>query len=174
MIGGMTDAESASRDSAFWRFSLRFYALPNVAPACIELQDKAGVDVNLMLFLLFLADGKRLVTAADVARLDSTISSWREEVVMPLRELRRKLKTGVGGIAPERSEPFRNLIKRVELESERLEQARLEQEVSAFLTKAPSREAAAEANLAAYAAHLGSLPATPVKIIRDAFTSLAP
>ena len=93
---------------------------------------------------------------------------------MPLRELRRKLKTGVGGIAPERSEPFRNLIKRVELESERLEQARLEQEVSAFLTKAPSREAAAEANLAAYAAHLGSLPATPVKIIRDAFTSLAP
>jgi uncharacterized protein (TIGR02444 family) len=173
MLTDSSDAPSA-RDSAFWRFSLRFYALENVAPACIELQDKAGVDVNLMLFLLFLADDKRVVTAADVARLDSKISSWRTEVVMPLRDLRRKLKTGVGEIAPERSEAFRNLIKRVELESERLEQARLEHEAASLLTKARSREAAAEANLAAYAAHLGSLPAAPVKIILDAFTASAP
>ena len=43
------------RGSPFWQFSLRFYRLPGVAEACIELQEQAGVDVNLLLFLLWQA-----------------------------------------------------------------------------------------------------------------------
>jgi uncharacterized protein (TIGR02444 family) len=164
----------SSRDSTFWRFSLRFYALPNVAPACIELQDKVGVDVNLMLFLLFLAEDKCVLTREEVARLDSAIAVWRSEVVIPLRDLRRKLKIGIGEIPPETSEPFRNMVKRIELESERLEQTRLEEHFSTFLTKAPSREVAADANLASYAAHLGPFPQGAVKIILAAFTASPP
>ena len=101
----MSDATS-SRDSAFWRFSLRFYALPNVAPACLELQDKAGVDVNLMLFLLFLADNNRTLTRDDVARLDAEIAPWREHVVMPLRDLQRWGMRGQSGCCSDsRSKP---------------------------------------------------------------------
>jgi len=169
----MSDAPS-SRDSAFWRFSLRFYALPDVAPACLELQDKAGVDVNLMLFLLFLADGKRTLTKTDVAQLDAAIARWRNDVVVPLRDLRRRLKSGIGDIPPAESDGLRNMVKRVELEAERLEQSRLERDGAALGTAASSRDAAAKANLAAYAAHLGSFPATPAKIILDAFTTAAP
>ena len=49
----MTAPASPSAGSPFWRFSLRFYRLPEVADACITLQEQAGVDVNLLLFLLW-------------------------------------------------------------------------------------------------------------------------
>jgi len=38
--------------SPFWRFSLRFYARAKISAICLLLQDEAGVDVNLLLFLL--------------------------------------------------------------------------------------------------------------------------
>ncbi len=60
----MTDATPAG--SPFWQFSLRFYRLPNVADACIALQEDAGVDVNLLLYLLFQACQRRQLSAADV------------------------------------------------------------------------------------------------------------
>lgn len=156
----MTAAEPALRDSAFWRFSLRFYALPDVAPACLALQDEANVDVNLLLFLLFLAEQGRAVTRDDVARLDAEIAAWRAEVVEPLRAVRRRLKTGVGDVPPATSETLRNMVKKIELEAERLEQGRLEKEAST-LGKPAHRETAARANLAAYEAHLGGLPQAP-------------
>jgi uncharacterized protein (TIGR02444 family) len=39
-------------DDPFWRFSLDLYGRPGVAPACLALQDEAGADVNLVLYLL--------------------------------------------------------------------------------------------------------------------------
>ena len=51
-------AESKKQASPFWRFSLRIY--PAVADTCLELQDRFGVDVNVLLFLLFAArNGQR-------------------------------------------------------------------------------------------------------------------
>src|SRR5882672_2461911 len=167
MIRGMTGAapDKSSRESPFWRFSLRFYGLADVAAACLELQDKAGVDVNLMLFLLFLADEKRAVTKDEVARLDARIASWRAQVVMPLRDVRRRLKGGIGEIPQDLSEGLRNMVKRVELEAERLEQGQLESEGAELGTKTASRDAAAEANLGAYGAFLGALPDAPLKTV---------
>ena len=47
-------------DEALWRFSLTFYARPGVSEALIALQDRAGFDVNLMLFALWLGvSGRR-------------------------------------------------------------------------------------------------------------------
>lgn len=162
-------------DSPFWRFSLKFYALPGVAPACLVLQDKGGADVNLLLFLLFLAETCRQVTRDDVARLDTQIRAWREGTVVPLRALRRRLKDGVEPIPLAASEGFRNHIKRVELEAERIEQRTLESMAGTWKPSlAPSRKAAVEASLAAYEAHLGPLPQEALKIVLDAFTNAPP
>ena len=168
----MTDADPSSRDSAFWRFSLRFYALPDVAPACLALQDEANVDVNLMLFLLFLAENGRAITSDDVARLDASIVPWRTQVVEPLRALRRRLKTGVGDVPPVTGEALRNMVKKIELEAERLEQGRLEN-AAPTLGKPASRNEAAHANLAAYEAYLGRLPDAPKSFILKAFSDHA-
>jgi uncharacterized protein (TIGR02444 family) len=164
MSGG---PDPSSTESAFWRFSLRFYALPDVAPACLTLQDEANVDVNLLLLLLFVADQGRAVTREDVARLDAAIAPWRGEVVEPLRALRRRLKTGIGEFPP--NEGFRNMVKKIELEAERLEQGRLERAAS-NLGKPADRLSAARANLAAYEAYLGRLPEAQKEAILAAFS----
>ena len=53
--------------SPFWQFSIKFYAVPGVAQACIELQDQAQVDVNILFFLLWNATQGRTYKKADVA-----------------------------------------------------------------------------------------------------------
>jgi uncharacterized protein (TIGR02444 family) len=168
-------AERPETDSPFWRFSLKFYALPEVAPACLRLQDEGGADVNLLLFLLFLAQSCRQVRAEDIHRLDSTVAPWREGAVEPLRALRRKLKEGIKPITTAASQFYRDHVKRLELEAERLEQSWLEREGRGMMfATAPSREAAAETNLSLYAAYLGRLPEAPLKIVLAAFTNAPP
>ena len=65
---------------------MKFYAVPGVAPACIELQDQASVDVNVLFFLLWNATQNRALGNADVAELDRTIGAWRDMAVVPLRD----------------------------------------------------------------------------------------
>ncbi len=162
--------EKPREESPFWRFSLRFYSRPSVAAACLALQDEAGADVNLMLFLLFLAEHKRQVAREDIARLDSTVSAWRDRVVKPLRDLRRVLKTGIGEIPIAVSETFRGQIKRLELESEQIEQHLLEGcEPATLGVSSPSRDRIAEANLTAYGEYLGGFPAQALATILAAF-----
>jgi uncharacterized protein (TIGR02444 family) len=49
---GMARQDAAAE--SFWRFSLMVYARPGVAEALIGLQDRAGHNVNLILFGLWL------------------------------------------------------------------------------------------------------------------------
>lgn len=170
----MEPSHDKPRESPFWRYSLRFYALPEIAPACLVLQDEGGADVNVMLFLLFLAEDGRTVTPQEVARIDADTASWREEAVKPLRTLRRKLKEGIGVMPREDGETLRNLVKKVELESERLEQEFLARLAPKLGTGGGARVTAARANLAAYAAHLGRVPEKALQIVLKAFTDAPP
>jgi len=158
-------------ESAFWKFSLRFYAQPGVAPACIELQDDAGVDVNLLFLFIFLAEAGRSVARVDVARIDAAIAPWRNEVVRPLRAARRALKNspGVSG-----AETLRSEVKRIELEAERLQQEALfVMFPAASIGVAAPRAQAARANLAAYAQYLGSVPQAPLDVVLQAVINMA-
>ena len=127
----MPNAAAGARESAFWQFSLAFYARPGVAAACLELQDNAGADVNVMFYVLFLATQRRQIERDDAAHIDASIKAWREIAVVPLRTLRRRLKTGVEPIAAADSEALRSAVKRIELEAERIEQEWLERSVPA-------------------------------------------
>ena len=169
----MTTANSNNEDgnSPFWNFSLEFYSRPHVASACLELQDNAGVDVNVLLYLLFLAQQGRQLERSDVARVDETVMAWRDHAVKPLRTLRRDLKnrlaqSGAGAIAALRTD-----VKRIELEAERIEQQILERLIpaSSVGTQAPSPDDAARANFDAYSRFLGDLPAAHVKILLEVF-----
>ena len=64
----------AASGSPFWRFSLAFYRRAGVADACIALQEEAGVDVNLLLFLLWQATRKRVLSAAEIGDLERRIA----------------------------------------------------------------------------------------------------
>lgn len=161
-------------ESPFWHFSVRFYALPEVAPACLELQDEADVDVNLLLYLLFLAEQRRALSEPEIADLDRAIQLWRDEVVKPLRALRRRLKGGFPNTPFEWSEGFRLSLKRLELDAERVEQQLLERE-DRHGEEASGREEAARQSLHAYGTFLkAALPEAPLAIILSAFAAHLP
>lgn len=147
--------------SAFWDFSIDFYARDGVAAACLELQDEAGADVNVVLYLFFLATCARQLDGADVARLDAAVAAWRDEVVRPLRAVRRHLKSAAPPF-DRAAAPLREEIKRSELAAERIEQDTIERLFPASTSGRPaaSCDAAIRASLAAYASYRGGLPAT--------------
>lgn len=120
----MTDTEP-NATTPFWRFSLHFYRQAGVADACIALQDGSGVDVNVLLFLLWLAADRQRLSADDVRKLDDLVRSWRDATVVPIRNVRRALKGQPTLIEAGKQEAFRNRIKAVELEAERLQQEAL-------------------------------------------------
>ncbi len=149
----MSAADAASaQGSPFWRFSLRFYRAPKVADVCIALQEEAGVDVNLLLFLLWQATHERALAASEVAALEARIAPWRDMTVIPLRAVRRALKSPPALVEGGTAEGFRTRIKSVELEAERLQQEAMHElgRASPVGAPAPSVQAAASANIAAY------------------------
>jgi len=162
---------SASSETPFWRFSLNLYRQPGVSEACIALQDGCGVDVNLLLFLFWLASDDRQLSAADVKLLDDNVRDWRNLTIVPIRDTRRKLKGVETLVAPGKQEAFRNKVKAIELDAERLQQEALyEFTKSGPLGTPTSATKAAQANIASYQDALGvGFPKSATDILLDAF-----
>jgi uncharacterized protein (TIGR02444 family) len=120
--------EDLPLEGPHWTFALEFYQRPDVSEACLLLQDTAGVDISLLLFVLFVAEKHctRLDQPAFTA-LDQTIAPWREEVVRPLRSLRRRLKSGPVPGPSSTTEALRDRIKSAEIHAEQIELAVLAQ-----------------------------------------------
>ncbi|MGF1610740.1 MAG: TIGR02444 family protein [Kiloniellales bacterium] len=115
--------ESKDRASAnpFWDYSLALYAKPDVAEACLGLQDRHGLDVNLLLFCCWAGSRGHRLTPGELERLIAAVTDWHRQVVVPLRGLRRWLK-GRAATAQGAAGALRARIKAQELEAERIEQ----------------------------------------------------
>jgi uncharacterized protein (TIGR02444 family) len=144
--------------SAFWRFSLRLYRQPGVAPACLTLQDDQGVDVNVMLFGLWLASQGRRLGPDDFVAIEEACGEWRKEFVIPLRRARRNLREVPAGFDQKAADALRTRVKGVELEAERLQQEALFalKDASAWGETTDGQDDAARSNLDAYAESLGA------------------
>jgi uncharacterized protein (TIGR02444 family) len=167
----MNDAQSPI--TPFWRYSLKFYGQSGVSDACIALQDGCGIDVNLLLYLFWLASEGRAVTADDVKMLDDKVKSWRELTIIPIRDVRRKLKGAATFIDPAKQEALRDKVKVAELEAERLQQEGLYAVTqSGPLGKAAEPAVAARGNVGAYEAAIGkSFPKAAVDVLIAGFAS---
>lgn len=170
----MSDAETQTETTPFWRFSLHFYGQSGVSDACIALQDDCGVDVNLLLYLFWLANNGRLLSADEVRKLDDTVRAWRELTIIPIREVRRSLKGARTLVEAGKQEAFRNKVKAIELDAERLQQEALyEFTRSGPLGKPADPHAAARGNVSAYERAIGVIfPKTAADIVLGAFGSI--
>jgi uncharacterized protein (TIGR02444 family) len=109
-----------AEDQACWDFVVDLYAKPGVAQACLELQERLGVDVSFLLTALFYAvRGGLDLSAEEIEKLDRRISAWRAEVIFPLRRLRRRLKSG--DLSSQPTDEFYRRIKADELLAEQIE-----------------------------------------------------
>lgn len=172
----MSDAQTAEKTATtpFWRFSLKFYGQPGVSDACIALQDGCGIDVNLLLFLFWLASERQMLSADEVKKLDATIKSWRELTIIPIRDTRRKLKGAKTFVDPAKQEALRDKVKAVELEAEKLQQEALYAFTQTGPLGKPSEpQAAARGNVAAFERAMGaSFPKASVDVLVNAFDGL--
>ena len=75
-----------------WDFVSRLYAAQGVAPACLDLQERHGIDVTFMLFCLWRGSVSAKPLGAHMPALAATAREWHEAVVLPLRAARRRLK----------------------------------------------------------------------------------
>ena len=86
-------------DNPFWLFSLELYGRPEVAKACLALQDRRGLDVNLLLFCCWAGSRGHRLDRPALEGLIEAVESWQREVVAPLRQALRHLKTRCGAAA---------------------------------------------------------------------------
>ena len=119
-------------DNPFWQFSLRVYGAPGVSEECLELQDKLGIDVNVMLYAVWLGAVRGIALRADdLARIEDGVASWSADVVRPLRKVRRAMKA-MPDIADPQLQALRKRVADTELFSEQIEQALLFQLSESF------------------------------------------
>jgi uncharacterized protein (TIGR02444 family) len=115
--------------SRFWSFSLSVYGQADVRQECLELQDRHGLDVNMLLFCAFVgAVHGAILPERDLTELLAAVGDWHDGVVRALRNARRALKRFAGDRAPigASAAALRTSVKAAELEAERIEQAMLE------------------------------------------------
>lgn len=163
-----SDTQTAGRE--LWSFSRTFYDRPGVATALITLQDETGLDVNLVLFAIWLGlSGRGRLTRQQLDAAQRAVYPIRVEVIEPLRALRRRLRTAVDADI----QSLREHIKAIEIEAEEAAQLRLAGIAGACFPAEPEQRLAdAEVNLDFY---LGSANAgsTHAAVIRNELRRLA-
>jgi uncharacterized protein (TIGR02444 family) len=118
----MAASAAGNLDNAFWKFSLAVYAAPGVGDECMAVQERCGVDVNMLLFCAWLASARKVaLTPADIEAIGTLVGGWHESAVRPLRGVRRYMKNVPGGDVA----ALRTRAKAAELEAEQIEQAML-------------------------------------------------
>lgn len=149
-------APGATMADEFWRFSQALYACGGVAERCLRLQDRDGWDVNLALFCLWVGLTRGALAAERLDEASALAEAWGEVAIVPLRHVRRALKTGLDSPGADRLgvEAFRGQVKRIELlAEERLQRALAP--IAEFADAPPGRKAA-EAALAHVSRRLAS------------------
>ncbi len=100
-------------------YAARLYRHEGVEPVLLTLQDEAGLDVLLLLSACWLGARGVAPAAVDWVALAGRCQPWRQALIEPLRQLRRRLKGESG------AESLRAQVQACELEAEWLQLRRL-------------------------------------------------
>lgn len=96
-----------------------------VEQACVLLQDRFGLDVNVLLFAARVGVAGQLTTET-LAAASERVAQWHAEVVRPLRAVRRRLKSGPAPAPSPATTELREQLKDLEIRSELIELSELD------------------------------------------------
>ena len=142
----------------FWDYSVELYGRPGVEAACLELQRRHGLDVNLILLCCWQATRGAELDHATLGRAKTVVASWQAEVVRPLRALRQRLRAklvdpepgSVVELWPELAAAIRERALALEIDGEHLVQLGLYRAVSGLPARATPGPTLAGVNLRRY------------------------
>ena len=98
-----------------WRFSKNIYRKEVVSETLLHLQDKFSIDVNMILFVAWLASINRSITTSDIQDAQKLVSLWRTKIIVPIRNIRRSVRK-----FPDTDYLYAN-IKKLEIDTEKEE-----------------------------------------------------
>jgi uncharacterized protein (TIGR02444 family) len=107
-----------------WDFAVTTYGGEGVAQECLALQERHGVDVNLLLFGAYAGAVEGvLLMGDDLAAAAEIVGRWHEDVVRKLRAARQALKAWSAGeeIVGLAAGGVREQVKAMELAAEQIE-----------------------------------------------------
>jgi len=126
-------------DHPFWDFSLKVYMAGGVGQACLELQDAHELDVNVVLFCLWVgASGRGALDDTQMSDVLGAVHDWHHNIVRELRTVRTYMKGGVGLAPTEITESLRQRIQKTEIDCEHAEQLMLAASID--LEEVPDRK----------------------------------
>ena len=108
----------------FWLYSLNLY--PAIKELCLQWQDNFGININLVLFLLYLDKQQQSLNEAQLQKLEDSLKQFSTEVTQSIRALRRTLPSP--WLESDMQQPLRQQLLSTELAAERLEQQLLVQQ----------------------------------------------
>jgi uncharacterized protein (TIGR02444 family) len=145
-----------------WDYAIRLYADADVAQACLALQERHEVDVNVVLFCIWsAASGRGRLTGSELGAALAEVRAWHSNVVRHLRALRKSLKGGFESAPGALTEALRRAVAATEIDAEHIEQLMLSASLSRSASGARGRQEQAldaATNLAGYFAALGVEP----------------
>jgi len=151
---------------ALWAFCLALYARSEVESACLTLQDEHAFDVMIVLFCLYAGKSGRQIDAATLNEAVTIGRNWGQEIVTPLRQVRRRLKAPPHGVDPHDAYRLRNRLQAIEQDAERIQHEQLCKLLKP--SGSQSSRLAARENLIAYARKLGVTPPRAFDVLLDA------
>lgn len=130
-----------SLNGPHWSFAVAVYREKGVPEACLLLQNQCGVDISLLMFILFCAVERGFIcNRRCIANLNGIVAPWRNKVVSPLRVLRQRLKSGPPPAPGRVTTSLRNAIKSAELSAEKIQMAVLAKRLPARVASQPDPE----------------------------------
>ena len=109
------------------QFALALYRRPGVADACLDLQGRHDLDVNVVLFAAFVGAVRRHgLTGSDLSLVHARVGAWHREVIRPLRAVRQRLRSGPAPAPDEATTALRRKLAQLEIEAELIELGQLD------------------------------------------------
>lgn len=116
----------AFEEHPFWDYSIGLYGTRGVSAACLALQDRHEIDVNVLLYCSWVGhSGRGVLTPAQLSAVLEAVDQWHRNVVRALRAVRQSLKGGIPPAPIAQSDALRNRILKTEVDCEHAEQLML-------------------------------------------------
>jgi uncharacterized protein (TIGR02444 family) len=113
-------------DHPFWDFSIEVHQRPGVHEACLDLQTRYALDVNILFFCCWVgAAGGGPLELTQIESAIEIVEGWQEEVVRPIWKARWRLKPSYKNFPTEWTESLRQALIKAELDAEHMEQLHL-------------------------------------------------
>ncbi len=110
---------------SLWDWAVKVYDLKGVADTLLRMQDEDGLNVNAILWCIWASSNFDSLTPEQVSHIFAGNRWWQQEVVSPLRVIRRKMKSSRKRNNDYHTLTFRKSVKELELLAEKNELAAL-------------------------------------------------